>query len=68
MDLSISPALLFTPGNKPERFSKALVSEANGLILELEDAVPLEDKNRLGTTSCSFYCITSMLIYLLLYE
>ncbi|ARG98127.1 HpcH/HpaI aldolase/citrate lyase family protein [Legionella micdadei] len=46
MDLSISPALLFTPGNKPERFSKALVSEANGLILELEDAVPLEDKKQ----------------------
>lgn len=46
MDLSISPALLFTPGNKPERFSKALASGANGLILELEDAVPLEEKNQ----------------------
>src|SRR5262245_38611566 len=45
MDLAISPALLFTPANKPERFSKALACGASGLILELEDAVPAEEKN-----------------------
>lgn len=46
MDLSYSPALLFTPGNKPERFTKALSSGANGLILELEDAVPPGEKKQ----------------------
>ncbi|MDR3503217.1 MAG: CoA ester lyase [Legionella sp.] len=46
MDLFTSPALLFAPGNKPERFSKALTSGANGLILELEDAVPPEEKKQ----------------------
>ena len=45
MDLSISPALLFTPGNKPELFAKALASGANGFILELEDAVPPDEKD-----------------------
>ncbi|QEY52750.1 HpcH/HpaI aldolase/citrate lyase family protein [Legionella longbeachae] len=46
MDLFVSPALLFTPGNKPERFDKALSSGANALILELEDAVPPDEKNQ----------------------
>lgn len=45
MDLSLSPALLFTPGNKPNLFEKALASGANGLILELEDAVPADEKD-----------------------
>ncbi|CDZ77523.1 Malyl-CoA lyase [Legionella massiliensis] len=46
MDLSIAPALLFTPGNKPERFAKGLNSGANGLILDLEDAVPEAEKEQ----------------------
>ncbi len=35
---------LFVPGTRPERFSKALDSGASGVILDLEDAVPEEDK------------------------
>lgn len=46
MDLSRSPALLFTPGNKPELFVKAIASGASGLILELEDAVPPDEKDQ----------------------
>ncbi|MGL5742155.1 MAG: HpcH/HpaI aldolase/citrate lyase family protein [Legionella sp.] len=46
MNLTCSQALLFTPGNKPERFAKALSSGANGLILELEDAVPPNEKDQ----------------------
>ncbi|KTC90615.1 CoA ester lyase [Fluoribacter dumoffii] len=46
MNLLYSPALLFTPGNKPKLFEKALASGANGLILELEDAVPPAEKNK----------------------
>ncbi|QMT60985.1 CoA ester lyase [Legionella sp. PC997] len=45
MDLSFCPALLFTPGNKPELFAKALTSGANGFILELEDGVPADEKD-----------------------
>lgn len=35
---------LFVPGTRPERFSKALDSGASGVILDLEDAVPEENK------------------------
>ncbi len=31
--------LLFTPGNRPDRFAKAAATGADGLILDLEDAV-----------------------------
>ena len=35
---------LFVPGTRPERFIKALDSGAAGVIIDLEDAVPEEDK------------------------
>ena len=30
---------LFVPGNRPERFAKALASGADAVIVDLEDAV-----------------------------
>ena len=36
---------LFVPGNRPERFDKALASGADAVIVDLEDAVPTEQKN-----------------------
>lgn len=38
-------APLFVPANRPERFEKAARSEADAVILDLEDAVPLDAKN-----------------------
>lgn len=38
-------SLLFVPGHQPERFDKALVSAADAVILDLEDAVPLAAKD-----------------------
>ena len=35
---------LFVPGNRPERFAKALASGADRVILDLEDAVATADK------------------------
>ena len=35
---------LFVPGNRPERFVKALASGADAVIVDLEDAVPPEAK------------------------
>jgi len=35
---------LFVPGNRPERFSKALASGADSVIIDLEDAVPPNHK------------------------
>lgn len=37
-------SLLFVPASRPERFSKALASGAGCVILDLEDAVPMEQK------------------------
>ena len=37
---------LFVPGNRPERFDKALASGADAVVLDLEDAVSPEDKQR----------------------
>ena len=35
-----SRTYLFVPGNRPERFSKAIASGADAVIIDLEDAVP----------------------------
>ncbi len=43
-DLALARALLFTPGNRPERFAKAAATRADGLIIDLEDAVGPADK------------------------
>jgi len=37
---------LFVPGDRPERFDKALASGADAVVLDLEDAVSPEDKER----------------------
>jgi citrate lyase subunit beta/citryl-CoA lyase len=42
--LALARSLLFVPGHRPERFGKALATEAGGVILDLEDAVALPDK------------------------
>jgi citrate lyase subunit beta/citryl-CoA lyase len=39
-------SLLFVPGNRPERFDKALGAGADGVIIDLEDAVAPADKLR----------------------
>jgi (S)-citramalyl-CoA lyase len=36
---------LFVPGNRPERFAKALVSGADLVCIDLEDSVPLVEKD-----------------------
>jgi citrate lyase subunit beta/citryl-CoA lyase len=38
-------SLLFTPGNRPQMMEKACGSEADGIILDLEDSVPLAEKD-----------------------
>lgn len=37
-------SLLFVPGSRPERFTKALASGADAVVLDLEDSVPLGAK------------------------
>jgi len=35
---------LFVPGNRPDRFTKAMVSAADVVVFDLEDSVPPQDK------------------------
>lgn len=42
--IAYASTFLFVPGNRPERFTKALNSGAHAVILDLEDAVAEEDK------------------------
>jgi citrate lyase subunit beta/citryl-CoA lyase len=42
--LALSSNFLFVPGTRPERFQKALGSGADAVILDLEDAVPVAEK------------------------
>ena len=42
--LGFSSNFLFVPGTRPERFVKALDSGADAVILDLEDAVPEDEK------------------------
>ncbi len=45
MTLTNLPTLLFVPGNQPARFDKALASGAPGIVLDLEDAVTVNEKD-----------------------
>lgn len=45
MDIFHVSNLLFTPGNKPDRFDKGLRCGTDGVILDLEDAVAPSDKD-----------------------
>ena len=44
MTMQLPATYLFVPGNRPERFAKALASGADRIIIDLEDAVAPADK------------------------
>jgi citrate lyase subunit beta/citryl-CoA lyase/(S)-citramalyl-CoA lyase len=44
MHLDLLQTLLFVPANRPERYAKALASGADAIIIDLEDAVGVQDK------------------------
>jgi citrate lyase subunit beta / citryl-CoA lyase len=43
--LALARSFLFVPGHRPERFAKALARGADAVIIDLEDAVPLDAKD-----------------------
>lgn len=44
--IAAAQTLLFVPGDRPERFDKALASGADVVVIDLEDAVAPQDKER----------------------
>jgi citrate lyase subunit beta/citryl-CoA lyase len=49
MLLRIPRSYLFVPGNRPDRFNKALAAGADAVIVDLEDAVPPAEKSMART-------------------
>jgi citrate lyase beta subunit len=47
-------SLLFVPGTRPERFDKAIGAGADAVCIDLEDAVPPEDKDRARDLVCAY--------------
>ncbi len=45
-DFLSARTMLFTPGNRPERFEKAKEAGADGVIIDLEDAISLAEKDK----------------------
>jgi len=48
-------ALLFTPGSRLDRLPKAVVSGADGVIVDLEDSVGVADKDRVRTEVAAYF-------------
>lgn len=55
MDFHAIRCLLFTPANRPQDFKKAKASGADGLIIDLEDSIPLAEKDNARDTAIRFF-------------
>lgn len=53
-DLSTTRVMLFTPANHPERFEKAKTLGADGLVIDLEDAISLAEKDSARKTAVEY--------------
>jgi citrate lyase beta subunit len=54
-DLAAARCALFVPGNREERFAKAIAAGADAVILDLEDAVVAGDKARARDAVLAFF-------------
>ncbi len=48
----MNTSYLFVPGDRPERFDKAIASGAHAVVIDLEDAVQPEDKDTARQYRC----------------
>jgi citrate lyase subunit beta/citryl-CoA lyase len=49
-------SLLYVPGTRPDLFAKAIAGSADGVILDLEDGVPLSAKDEARRTTLELVC------------
>ena len=54
-DLSLIRSVLFTPADRPDRFTKAAQSGADGAVLDLEDGVGLPAKQAAREAAIAFF-------------
>jgi citrate lyase subunit beta/citryl-CoA lyase len=50
--LAAARSFLFVPGNRPERFLKAIESGADVVVIDLEDSVPVQNKHAARAEVC----------------
>ena len=63
--MSPSPrSYLFVPGDRPERFDKALATGAQAVILDLEDAVTPERKEQARAAIADWLARTSARVFI----
>ena len=55
VDLAIITCMLFTPANRPDRYEKGVATGADGVVIDLEDAVPLSAKDSARTTVTDYF-------------
>lgn len=66
-NFELNRSYLFVPGNRPERFQKAIDSGADVVIIDLEDAVPLSEKDSARTLVSDYFetkSVVSVPVYL----
>jgi len=54
LERTLCRSLLFVPGNRPERFEKAVNSGADAIIIDLEDSVPAAQKEKAREAACEY--------------
>jgi citrate lyase beta subunit len=59
---AIGRSFLFVPGDRPDRFRKAVGSRADGVIIDLEDAVPSTAKDDARTAAATFAVTVPVLV------
>jgi hypothetical protein len=47
--------ILFTPANRPERFEKAKLTGADGIVIDLEDAITLAEKDSAREIAINYF-------------
>ncbi len=52
--LSSASCLLFVPGHRQDRFDKAAAASPEGIIIDLEDAVPQSEKDNARRAACDY--------------
>jgi (S)-citramalyl-CoA lyase len=55
LDFAITTCMLFTPANRLDRYEKGVASGADGAVIDLEDAVPLAEKDSARTMVIDYF-------------
>ena len=55
VDPTITTCMLFTPANRPDRYEKGMATGADGVVIDLEDAISLAEKDSARTMVVDYF-------------